>query len=116
TRQPARPPIPAAWPHPTGRPRPDRCRPARQSSPPPVAPVDDPTKAGPLRRSWTAQPVVVGGPPCPCPPGPLSGGPGSAGGPLPGGVTVVGGPGTLGGEAWPWLWASALAPAVISAQ
>jgi hypothetical protein len=43
--------------------------------------------------------VVVGGPPCPCPLGPvLSGGPGSAGGPLLGGETLVGGANTLGGD------------------
>jgi hypothetical protein len=64
-----------------------------------------------------AQPVVVGGPPCPCPPGPvLSGGPGSAGGRLLGGATEVEGANLLDGEAWPWLWASVLAPAVTSAQ
>src|SRR5215216_4460051 len=48
------------------------------------------------------QPVVVGGPPGPCPPGPvLAGGPGSAGGPLLGGETLVEGADTLGGDGWP---------------
>ena len=47
------------------------------------------------------QPVVVGGPPWPCPPGPvLAGGPGSAGGPLLGGETLVEGADTLGGDGW----------------
>jgi hypothetical protein len=46
--------------------------------------------------------MVVGGPPCPCPPGPvLAGGPGSAGGPLEGGETLVEGADTLGGDGWP---------------
>ena len=69
-----------------------------------LAPLDDLSwatrKGGQLRRVLDGQPVVVGGPPCPCPPGPvLAGGPGSAGGPLLGGETVVGGAETLGGEA-----------------
>ena len=63
------------------------------------------------------QPVVVGGPPCPCPPGPvLAGGPGSAEGPLLGGETLVSGAETLGGDAWLVPWASALLPGVTSWQ
>jgi hypothetical protein len=63
------------------------------------------------------QPLVVGGPPCPCPPGPvLAGGPGSAGGPLEGGETLVGGADTLGGDTWPVPWSSALAPGATSWQ
>jgi hypothetical protein len=63
------------------------------------------------------QPVVVGGPPCPCPPGPvLAGGPGSAGGPLEGGETLVGGAERLGGDAWLLPWAPALLPGVTSLQ
>src|SRR5829696_1756459 len=89
-------------------------------------PVDVGVLHHPASRCWLAgrqqsavlecQPVV-GGPPCPCPPGPvLAGGPGSVGGPLDGGVTLVGGAETLGGDAWPVPWASALAPAATARQ
>jgi hypothetical protein len=72
--------------------------------------------SGASARYWMCQPVV-GGPPCPCPPGPvLAGGPGSAGAPPPGGEWVVGGAETLGGEARPCPWASALRPAATSSQ
>src|SRR5215218_882578 len=69
------------------------------------------------RLRWTRQPLVVGGPPCPCPPGAvLAGEPESAGGPLLGGDTLVGGAETLGGDAGFCRWASALVPAAMSWQ
>src|SRR5215218_10129931 len=69
------------------------------------------------RRYRMRQPLVIGGPPCPCPPGPvLAGGPGAAGGPLEGGETLVGGAEPLGGDTWPVPWSSALAPGATSWQ
>ena len=82
----------------------------------PLAPLDDLSRRLSV-KSWTGQPVVVGGPPCPCPPGPvLSGGPGSAEGPLDGGETLVGGADTLGGEPGFCPCASALLPGATSSQ
>jgi len=78
--------------------------------------TDDLWKDG-LLGPWTRRPVVVGGPPGPCPPGPvLAGGLGSAGGPLEGGETPVGGAETLGGDAWLCPLASALLPGATSSQ
>src|SRR4029453_13190375 len=78
-----------------------KTRVALEERSPGLAAVRCPWEAGPLGRGWgVGRPVVVGGPPWPCPPGPvLAGGPGVAGGPLLGGETVAGGAETLGGDA-----------------